>query len=250
MFRDEGKILAVLDPNSDKAIAAALATAQQKFGNTLTLTGSEEFKRRAVAVAVAENLTCKFQDPALDALRERLQAERYQAEREARQAVEREAQAVKEVAAAKEKEKEAGREAMPVSPALAPSNQTREAGASVARSGAEALALTAQPKQEDEIVPTTQDHELVQQATDKGEDVVLIEKAKENLLDAFLERHQGLNTAINAQVAVGTVVESCDLHAVLSIGRGVQVLHQFQSRAELELALSKDKDGKGKDRAS
>ena len=87
VFRDEGRTIAVLDLKSDAGIAAALATAQQKFGNVLELTGSDEFKRNAVAVAVANNLTCKFADPELEKLREQLQAEQYQATREAARAV-------------------------------------------------------------------------------------------------------------------------------------------------------------------
>ena len=83
VFRDEGRTIAVLDLKSDAGIAAALATAQQKFGNVLELTGSDEFKRNAVAVAVANNLTCKFADPELEKLREQLQVEQYQAAREA-----------------------------------------------------------------------------------------------------------------------------------------------------------------------
>lgn len=122
VFRDEGKTIQILDLKSDNGIAAALATAQQKYGQTLSLTGSDEFKQKAVAVAVANNLTCKFQDPALDALRERLQAEKYQAEREARQATERAAQAVKDAAVAKAKEEEkaaAQEKAKEAAPALA-----------------------------------------------------------------------------------------------------------------------------------
>jgi len=101
IFRDEGKTLAVLDQSS-QSIAAALAVAQQKFGQTLTLTGDDAFKRKTVVAAVEHGLSVKFADPTLDALRERIQSEKYQAEREARQAaerdvrqaIEREAQAV------------------------------------------------------------------------------------------------------------------------------------------------------------
>ena len=82
VFRDEGRTISVLDLKSDAGIAAALAVAQQKFGQTLELTGSDAFKRNAVAVAVANNLTCKFSDPELDKLREQLTQQKYQAERD------------------------------------------------------------------------------------------------------------------------------------------------------------------------
>lgn len=82
IFRDEGRSIKVLDLNSNAGIAAALATAQQKFGNTLVLTGSPEFQRNAVAVAVSNGLTCRFTDPTLDKLREQLQAQKFEAERQ------------------------------------------------------------------------------------------------------------------------------------------------------------------------
>lgn len=115
VFRDEGRTIQVLDLKSDQGIAAALATAQQKFGNVLTLTGSPEFQQNAVAVAVANSLTCKFADPALDALRARLQADKYQAERATARAATERLQA---------EEKAALRA---TAPEVAPSNQTREA---------------------------------------------------------------------------------------------------------------------------
>ena len=81
VFRDEGRTIAVLDLQSNAGIAAALAVAQQKFGNVLELTGSDEFKKNAVAVAVDNGLTCRFLDPELDKLREQLRQQKYQAER-------------------------------------------------------------------------------------------------------------------------------------------------------------------------
>lgn len=81
VFRDEGRTIAILDLQSERGIAAALATAQQKYGNVLVLTGSDAFKKNAVAVAVANNLTCRFTDPVLDKLRESLQQQKYEAER-------------------------------------------------------------------------------------------------------------------------------------------------------------------------
>jgi len=82
VFRDEGRSIAVLDLASTRGMAAALALAQQKFGNVLTLTGPLAFQHRAVAVAVESGLTCRFSDPALEQLRVRLQAQKYQAQRD------------------------------------------------------------------------------------------------------------------------------------------------------------------------
>ncbi|NDP64644.1 relaxase/mobilization nuclease domain-containing protein [Polaromonas sp.] len=94
VFRDEGRTIVILDLNSEAGIAAALAIGQEKFGNVLTLTGPAAFQHDAVAVAVANNLSCRFADPALEVLRERLQAEKYQAERQASLRLEKAAEAV------------------------------------------------------------------------------------------------------------------------------------------------------------
>lgn len=118
VFRDEGRVIQVLDLKSEAGLAAALATAQQKFGNVLTLTGSLEFQQNAVAVAVANGLTCKFADPSLDKLREQLQKQKYQAERDA-------IRAERDRAAAAQLEKSKAIESPATEPF--PSNQTREA---------------------------------------------------------------------------------------------------------------------------
>jgi hypothetical protein len=82
LFRDEGRRIAMIDTNSDLSIAAALVVGQQKFGKTLILTGPVEFQNRAVAVAVQHNIQVTFADSKLEALRERLLAEKRQAERD------------------------------------------------------------------------------------------------------------------------------------------------------------------------
>ena len=61
--------------NSPEAIATALSFATTRFGNTLTLTGSQEFQRLAVETAVLKGLGIKFADPALEAYREKFAAE-------------------------------------------------------------------------------------------------------------------------------------------------------------------------------
>lgn len=71
IFRDEGKVFAVLD-HSDNGIAATLISAQQKFGNKLTLTGSPEFQENCVRVAVKNGIAVRFADPELENLRQML----------------------------------------------------------------------------------------------------------------------------------------------------------------------------------
>ena len=82
IFRDEGKALKVLDTEST-SLAATLAVAQQKFG-TLTLTGTDEFKLKAVKAAVENNLMVKFSDPDLMAFSEQMRTAKFQQERQAR----------------------------------------------------------------------------------------------------------------------------------------------------------------------
>ena len=79
VLRDEGQHIAVLDQNSDEAITAALLLAREKFGTDLTLTGSPEFQRRVVAVAIAQGIPIKFFDPQLEAIRLQLAGEKRQA---------------------------------------------------------------------------------------------------------------------------------------------------------------------------
>lgn len=81
VLRDEGQHIAVLDQNSDEAIAAALLLGHEKFGPNLTLTGSPEFQRHVVAVAVAQGIPIKFVDPQLEAIRLQLTDEKRQAAR-------------------------------------------------------------------------------------------------------------------------------------------------------------------------
>lgn len=73
VFRDEGRSIKIIDMASDSAISAAIEAAQQKFGNTLVLTGSPLFQQKVVALAAENGLTCRFTDPALNTLCEQLQ---------------------------------------------------------------------------------------------------------------------------------------------------------------------------------
>lgn len=79
VLRDEGRHLAVLDPNDEDAIEAALLLGREKFGTSLALTGSAEFKQRVVSVAVAKGIPVKLVDPQLEALRLRFVDEMRQA---------------------------------------------------------------------------------------------------------------------------------------------------------------------------
>lgn len=57
-------------------VAQALRFAMSKYGQTLTLTGSSDFQKRAVETSIACGLNCKFVDPKLDAYRQELFEER------------------------------------------------------------------------------------------------------------------------------------------------------------------------------
>ena len=81
VLQDLGRHLAILDENSEEAIAAGLLLAREKFGSNLTLTGSPVFQQRAVEIAVAQRIIVKFADPQLEAMRQQLTAEKWLAER-------------------------------------------------------------------------------------------------------------------------------------------------------------------------
>ena len=57
-------------------LAAGLALARQKFGQQLTLTGSEQFKEEAIRVMVAKRMDVRLVDPALEAKRRALESAR------------------------------------------------------------------------------------------------------------------------------------------------------------------------------
>lgn len=81
VLRDEGRRLAMLDEHSEEVIAAGLLLASEKFGPHLALTGSSEFQRRVVEVAVAQGIDIKFVDPQLEAMRLQLTFDKRQTAR-------------------------------------------------------------------------------------------------------------------------------------------------------------------------
>lgn len=78
LLRDTGKQVSVLDQQSDQAITAGLLLASQKFGSTLTLTGSPDFQHRAVEIAVKQNMQVRFLDRAAEQYRLKLIQEKEQ----------------------------------------------------------------------------------------------------------------------------------------------------------------------------
>lgn len=82
VLRDEGRRVAVLDEHSEEVIAAGLLLAAEKFGSHLGLTGSPEFQRRVVSVAVLHGIAIKFVDPQLEAMRVQLTDEKRQSLRD------------------------------------------------------------------------------------------------------------------------------------------------------------------------
>ncbi len=80
-LRDEGNRVAVLQENRDTILTAVLL-AKEKFGGTLTLTGSDEFKRQVVETVVRERVTVQFADPQLEQLRQQLAAAEQAKQRE------------------------------------------------------------------------------------------------------------------------------------------------------------------------
>lgn len=76
VLRDEGQHIAVLDQYSEDAILAGLLLGREKFGKQIVLTGSDDFKQRAVAISVGRGVAIIFSDPILEDLRQKLIAKK------------------------------------------------------------------------------------------------------------------------------------------------------------------------------
>lgn len=70
--RDTGKRIDVIDRNNDNHMQVALNLAVQRFGNKLELSGSDEFKKKAVEFAVANNMRVTFKDQFSESYRQEL----------------------------------------------------------------------------------------------------------------------------------------------------------------------------------
>lgn len=110
-LKDEGARVRILQSRDVDVIEEGLLLARAKFGERVTLNGTDEFKRQAVAVAVEKGIRVQFTDPALQRLKselERERAERYRHAVAARQAIQAE-QAEREMRRMKEAEEQAAR---------------------------------------------------------------------------------------------------------------------------------------------
>lgn len=81
VMKDEGRRLKILQATNPDVIEEALMLAKAKFGNKLTLTGSDEFKRQAVQIAVEKGLGVNFTDPTLQELKHSLEHEKAERKR-------------------------------------------------------------------------------------------------------------------------------------------------------------------------
>jgi len=76
LFVDTGNAIAVRKGGmTDSAVAVALALAKEKFGSTLTIKGSDEFRKQVIEVAVRNNLDVHFTDELLNQQFEERKAE-------------------------------------------------------------------------------------------------------------------------------------------------------------------------------
>ncbi|WP_334021989.1 LPD7 domain-containing protein [Burkholderia orbicola] len=110
-LKDEGQRVRILQSRDVDVIEEGLMLARAKFGERITLNGSDEFKRQAVAVAVEKGIRVQFTDPALQRLKSELEqarAERYRHAAAARQAIQAE-QAEREMRRMKQAEEQAAR---------------------------------------------------------------------------------------------------------------------------------------------
>ncbi|WP_339049397.1 LPD7 domain-containing protein [Candidatus Hamiltonella endosymbiont of Tuberolachnus salignus] len=88
LFVDIGNAIAVRKGGmTDSAVAVALSLAKEKFGSTLTIKGSDDFKKQVIEVAVRDHLDVHFTDKVMN---------RQFEERKEERAIEREGQRVEE----------------------------------------------------------------------------------------------------------------------------------------------------------
>ncbi|MEB0165334.1 hypothetical protein QN360_20760, partial [Glaciimonas sp. CA11.2] len=71
VLRDEGRQITILDQYNEDAILAGLLLGREKFGQ-IFLTGSDDFKLRAVTCSVERGVAIIFADPILQNLRQKL----------------------------------------------------------------------------------------------------------------------------------------------------------------------------------
>lgn len=78
VFTDSGQRItfSVAGVTDTEALAAGLLLARQKFGQQLTLTGSDQFKDAAIRIMVERRLDIRLVDPALEAKRQAMEAQR------------------------------------------------------------------------------------------------------------------------------------------------------------------------------
>lgn len=270
IFRDEGQRLAVLDPNSDGAIAIALTVAQQKYGRTLTLTGDLAFQQRVATVAVAMGMSIVFANPAMEEYRKRLKLNQGTETRVTRLSEHADVQAsatptdlpISPIQPVRAVEPVAALAAVllptkllqqknlqekPLQP-VSGLTQLPSVPTHVAAPSAAPVML-----ENDQEMATRQDHELVNQTTSKRKfpprcepnvieqkaiDEKLVEQTKRRL--AFEEKWQGLAVATRDDLRGGTVVDQLADRTVYHVGRGRHVIGPGP--------IKKDDIGKGQDR--
>ncbi|MGK4306571.1 TraI/MobA(P) family conjugative relaxase [Shewanella xiamenensis] len=71
-IRDDGQQLKIARNITAEGVIAALKMAQERFGNTITINGTDEFKTLAVKAAVVGNVRVTFSDPELEKLKHNL----------------------------------------------------------------------------------------------------------------------------------------------------------------------------------
>nr|WP_322075505.1 TraI/MobA(P) family conjugative relaxase [Burkholderia cenocepacia] len=74
-IRDDGATLNIARGATEPGLEAALQMAMYRYGSSITVNGTDEFKERIARVAAASKLAVTFDDPALEARRQQIAAE-------------------------------------------------------------------------------------------------------------------------------------------------------------------------------
>lgn len=79
-IRDDGDKLSIATDANMEGLIAALKMAAQRYGQTLTVAGSKNFKEKIAQAAAAAKLTVRFTDPTLERRRLALLSSQHQKE--------------------------------------------------------------------------------------------------------------------------------------------------------------------------
>ena len=242
ILRDEGEKIAVLNDQDDDSIAAALLLAREKFGPTLILNGSPEFQKLAVEIAVAQGIQINFADPALEAERQRLTAEKHQPRTPVSAPVASVPQSKPPASAAlaADAARDAERAATAAAREAAELQAEREEFEAARNASAPGSAEYEHAQRFD--TADEPDYPPIQQTSPEPEP----EPEMDDLEAAFNEKWAGIRQATKTEIRHMPVVAVLGQRAVYATGKGQFVINEFAQDETVPQLHGKKKEGLGR----